>query len=258
MASPLTNTLNVWHSLFLRESLDRFFGSRAAWIWLILEPASHILIIGWFVSFFKRRGSGGVDVTLWITIGLLAFFLFRRTAIQTLHAVDCNKAFFAFRQVRPFDSALVRGGLEAFAMFFVGIAIMLPLAFFKDNIIPSDPLVFICAIAGMWLFGMGFGLITSVIMRLIPDSGHIIQLTMTPLYFISGVMIPVDVVPVMYRDYLLSNPLVHGIEYARHSFFDTYPLIHGASLNYLYASSLVLIFIGLALYKLFDTRLLTR
>ena len=42
MHNPLLTTLTVWRALFLREALDRFFGSRAAWGWLLVEPAMHI------------------------------------------------------------------------------------------------------------------------------------------------------------------------------------------------------------------------
>lgn len=258
MASPIATTLTVWHSLFLRETLDRFFGSRGAWAWLILEPAAHILIVGIIISMYRPQGVGGTDLILWLSIGMLAFFMFRRTAIQALHAVDCNKAFFAFRQVRPFDAALVRASLEAFSIFFVAVAILTPLTFFKDNVLPHDPLLMIGAFLGLWLLGLGYGMITSVIMRLIPDTGHLIQILMMPLYFLSFVIFPLDLIPPAFRKYALLNPITHGVEISRAGFFHYYPTLPETSLLYLYEWALVLLFIGMALYKLFNTRLLTR
>lgn len=260
MASPFTNTLTVWHALFLRESLDRFFSSRAAWFWLILEPSIHILLIGWLFSI--RNSSMGlpanVNIVIWLAIGMIAFFMFRRTAIQVLHSVDCNKAFFAFRQVRPFDAALARGSVEAFAMFFVAIVIVLPLGFFDMHFIPVDPLLLLGALLGLWLLGMGYGLITSVLQRLVPELGHIFGLLMLPLYFASGVIIPVSVIPAKYLHYILWNPIFHGIELARAAHFPNYPLIAGTSLGFLFLFDLVLWLVGLCLFKLFETRLLTR
>jgi len=49
-------------------------------------------------------------------VGLLAFFMFRRTATQTRNAVSSNQALFAYRQVKPVDPVLVRAGLEGFLM----------------------------------------------------------------------------------------------------------------------------------------------
>ena len=118
MNGPFTNTIYVWQALFLREALDRFFGSRAAWAWLLVEPAMHIGFISLIWGMMRKNSMGGINVSMWIILGMLSFFLFRRTAVQTLHALDCNKAFFAFRQVRPFDVALMRAIVEAFSMFF--------------------------------------------------------------------------------------------------------------------------------------------
>lgn len=258
MASPFKNTFTVWHALFLRETLDRLFGSRAGWAWLIFEPALHILILGMIYTMWRASGPGGTDLITWLAVGMLAFFFFRRTAIQALHAVDCNKAFFAFRQVRPFDAALVRGGVEGFTTFFVGVVLMGILAFFKPSVLPVDPLLLMGAIFGLWLFGMGYGLITSVIQRLVPESGHIFAILMMPLYFASFIVIPPEIVPPRFMPYILMNPIFHGIEISRDAYLPHFPVTPGVSLGYLYICSLVLWAIGMALYKLFDTRLLTR
>lgn len=258
MASPFSNTLTIWHALFLREALDRFFGNRVGWAWLIFEPAFLIVLMGFCYSFFRPVGSYGTDIGLWLAVGMIIYFLFRRTAVQTLHAVDCNKAFFAFRQVRPIDAAIVRGSLEFFALFLIAIAIFIPFAFFKQTVIPKDPLGILGAAIGVWLVGLGYGMITAVIQRLIPESGHIIQLLMMPLYFISGVIFPIENIPPQYYKYLFWNPMLHGVEFARYSFFQFYYLPPGLSLHYVYVCAVVLWLIGLALFKLFDSRMLTR
>ncbi|WP_198305915.1 hypothetical protein [Desulfovibrio sp. G11] len=61
MHGPFTNTIYVWQALFLREALDRFFGSRAAWAWLLVEPAMHIGFIS-FVWGMMRKNSMGESV----------------------------------------------------------------------------------------------------------------------------------------------------------------------------------------------------
>jgi ABC-type polysaccharide/polyol phosphate export systems, permease component len=254
MNHPLINTLTVWQALFLRETLDRFFGSRAAWAWLVLEPAMHIGFISVVWSMLRRNSMGGIGMAMWIILGMLAFFLFRRTAVQTMHALDCNKAFFAFRQVRPFDVALVRGGVEAFSMFFISLLILGTAAMLGRNIIPDDPLKVLLALAGLWLFGLGYGLVTSVCMRLVPDSGHIFQILMMPLYLISGVIMPLVYLPMPYRGWLLWNPLVHGLELVRLGFFSNYHTMD-VNFSYLYAWALGSIALGLALYRGLETRL---
>ncbi len=176
--------------------------------------------------------------------------------MQTLHALDCNKAFFAFRQVRPFDVALVRASVEAFSMFFISLFILGAAAMLGLDVLPDDPLKALSALVGLWLFGLGYGLVTSVCMRLVPDSGHIFQILMMPLYLISGVIMPLIFIPVPYRDWMLWNPLVHGLELVRLGFFNTYHTLD-VSFSYLYSWVLGSIALGL-LYRGLETRLVTQ
>lgn len=254
MNGSCSNTIYVWQALFLREALDRFFGSRAAWAWLLVEPAMHIGFMGAVWGLMRRNSMGGIDVTMWIVLGMLSFFLFRRTSVQSLHALDCNKAFFAFRQVRPFDVALVRAGVEAFSMTFISLFILGTAAMMGLDVLPDDPLTALLALAGLWLFGLGYGLVTSVCMRMVPDSGHIFQILMMPLYLISGVIMPLTFIPLPYREWLLWNPLVHGLELVRIGFFNNYHTMD-VSFGYLYSWVLGSIALGLALYRGLETRL---
>lgn len=257
MATPWSNTLSVWQGLFLREALDRFFGSRAGWAWLVIEPAMHIAFMAGIWGMMRRNSMGGIDVSLWIIVGMLAFFLFRRTAVQTLHALDCNKAFFAFRQVRPFDAAFCRAGVEGFAMTLVSLSILGIAALLGIDVQPENPLLVLAAVFGLWLFGLGYGLITSVCMRLVPDSGHIFMIMMMPLYLVSCVIMPPSIIPMPYRNWLLFNPLVHGIETVRIGFFTHYHTLD-VSLEVLYAWVLVFLAFGMMLYRTLETRLVTQ
>ena len=257
MGAPFSNTIFVWQALFLREALDRFFGSRAAWAWLVVEPAMHIGFMSCLWGMMRKNSLGGINVTMWIILGMLSFFLFRRTSVQTLHALDCNKGFFAFRQVRPFDVALMRASVEAFSMFFISSSILGVAALAGLEVLPDDPITVLLALAGLWLFGLGYGLVTSVCMRLVPDSGHIFQIFMMPLYLISGVIMPVAYIPMPYRDWLLWNPLVHGLELVRLGFFSNYHTLD-VSFSYLYSWVLLSITLGLTLYRALETRLVTQ
>lgn len=258
MPSPFVNTFTVWHSLFLREALDRFFGSRAGWAWMIIEPALHIIFFGFCWALIRGATMSGAETTMWLCCGLLTYFLFRRTAVQSMHAIDCNKAFFAFRQVRPWDASVARGSVEVFSMFYVSLVVLLVCAMVGKQAFPEDPLILLLALAGMWLIGIGYGLISSVCMRLVPESAHILQLIMMPMYFLSGVIMPLTFLPMPYRQYLLYNPLAHGVELARIGFFGEIYHPQNVSLFYLYAWALAFVAIGMILYKLLENRLLLR
>lgn len=258
MRSQLSITLAVWRAIFLREALDRLFGERGAWFWLLIEPVTHISVIALVWRALSTRAIGGIDIAVWTMVGMLAFFLFRRTATQVMFSADCNKPLFVYRQVKPFDAAIVRGGLEAFLMTLVSIIILVIAYLLGHDVIPNDPLLVMASVAGLWLFGIGYGLVTSVLMELVPELEHIFKILMMPLYLMSGTIIPLTSIPMPYRDYLMINPIAHGLEVVREGFVPNYHAVPGSSLAYLYAFSVVTVFLGLLLYRRFALRLVMR
>src|ERR1700761_1166244 len=116
-------TFSVWRAMFLREALDRLFEARAAWLWLLVEPVIYIMIHAFGLETFRIHEVGGFAINMWIISGFIGFLLWRRTWVQVLHGIDSNRAFFAYRQVKPLDVAIIRALLELFLM--VPISIVL-------------------------------------------------------------------------------------------------------------------------------------
>lgn len=250
--------LSVWRALFLREALLRISKERAAWVWLLLEPVVHMAFLVFLFLTIRVRVVGGIDTPVWIMVGLLSFFMFRRPALQAMNAVGANQALFTYRQVKPVDAVLVRVGLEGFLMVLIAIIVLGGAGLYSLRVVPADPLAVLAAFFGLWLVGLGFALIASVASELVPELGRFIGMAMPPLYIFSGVMFPLDKVPQPYRDILMMNPLPHGLEAARLGFAPYYKALPDASLAYLYAYALVIVFIGLALHRRFEARLVTR
>jgi len=256
--SPLAVTASVWKALFLRESLSRLFSKRAVWFWLLAEPIFHVVYLVVIFTVISLRQIGGVDVALWIMVGLLAFFMFRRTASQVTRAINANQALFTYRQVKPIDTLLVRGLLEGFLMTIITAVLLAGAALAGHSVWPADPLAVVEAFLGLWLVGMGFGLVTSVATELVPEIDRVLNMVMMPLYVVSGVMFPLASIPPPYREWLLLNPVAHGLEAARLGFASSYHAVPGLSISYIYEFALVSIFLGLALHRLFAARLVTQ
>lgn len=255
--SALVITLSVWKALFLREALSRLFSARATWFWLLAEPVFHITYMLLIFTVIRVRTVGGIDTTVWLMVGMLAFFMFRRTGTQVTSAIGANLALFTYRQVKPVDTALVRGGLEGILMIVIAGILLAGAALFGHAVLPADPLAVLEAFFGLWLVGLGFGLVTSVASELVPELGRVINFVMMPLFMISGVIFPITAVPQPYRDWLLLNPVAHGLEAARLGFAPYYHAVPELSIAYLYGFALVSIFLGLALHRRFALRLVT-
>lgn len=251
-------TTSVWQALFLREALGRIVSGRAAWFWLLSEPVFHVSYVIMIFTVIRVKQIGGVDVGVWIMVGMLAFFAFRRTGTQVGNAISANRSLFTYRQVKPIDAALVRGGLEGFLIILITFILLIGMGLLEHDTIPADALAVMGAFLALWLLGLGFGLTTSVLGHLMPEFSRVLGFFMMPLYMISGVIFPLASVPLPYRDWLMLNPVAHGLEAVRLGFAPYYHAAPELDLPYLYTSALAMVFMGLALHKRFALRLLTQ
>jgi len=251
-------TLSVWKALFLREAVSRLATGRAAWLWLVVEPLISVVFLLFIFTGFRMHTVGGINTAVWLMVGMMAFLVFRRTGTQTQNAVDANRGLFTYRQVKPIDTVLMRAALEGFLTTLITVILFAAAALLGVDVVPEDPLLVLEAFFGLWLIGMGFGLITSVVGELIPELGKISGFVMTPLYFASGAMIPLASISQPYRDWLMFNPVAHGLEAARLGFASHYHAPSQLSVAYLYGFALVLIFFGLALHVRYASRLITQ
>lgn len=255
--TPLAITFSVWKALFLREAVFRLSTGRASWLWLLLQPASIIIIFVVFVSAEMLLTTiGGIGITVWIFAGQGGFYMYQHTSTQTMHAVKANQTLFAYRQVKPVDTVLVRAVLEGILMFMILIILGIGIGlFYGVNVIPDDPLLVLAALCGFWLLGLGFGLIISVLDVVVPEIGILAGMTSFPLHILSGVLFNISIVPHPYYDWFLFNPLLHCLQAIRLGFSSQYQVIPEFSMSYIFEFALVLIFFGLVLHKRFVTRL---
>lgn len=248
-------TYTTWKALFLRSAVNSLSTGRTAWFWLLAEPIAFIVVLMLVFTLLRVRTIGGISTAVWIMAGILAFFMFRRTAGQSMNVVKASRKLFAYPQIRPVDPVLVQAGLEGFLMVIVSIILLAGAWLYGLPVIPADPLAVIEALLGMWLLGIGFGLVGSAAVELAPPLGAVMGFTLRPLYFLSGVMFPINLIPYPYHDWFMLNPLVHGLEAARLGFAPYYHVTSELSVSYLYGWALVTIFFGLALHVRFARQL---
>ena len=256
--SPGQVTWSVWKALFLREALARLTAGRAAWLWMMLEPLAHVVILMLIYAFIRQREPFGVPGPLFIMTGVLAFFMMRNTFIRCTDAVSANTAFLIYRQVKPVDTVLVRAGVEGFLYMIVAMLLLLGANLIGYPCIPDDPLTALLAFALMWLVGAGMGLVFSAFSSLFPEIGKLVKMLNRPLYMVSCVVFPSMLIPQPYQNWIMLNPLANGVESMRVAFFPIYQASPQTSLIYLAWVSLIIIFLGLALHIRFAKRFMER
>lgn len=95
-----------------------------------------------------------------------------------------------------------------------------------------------------------------VVGKTFPEMEKFLPILIKPLYFVSCIMFPLHAVPRDYWPYLLWNPIVHIVELSRECVVAGYES-QGVSLPYLAFCTLLMLFVGLALYRLREEAMLT-
>ncbi len=255
---PVQVMLGVWHALLMREALRRLFATRAAWAWLIVEPLFHVAYLATIYTVVKIRSVGGIDIVIWLLSGLMAYFMFRRTASQVSEALAANRPLFSYRQVKPLDPLLSRGILEGALMTVLSVVVFFVATLLGHPFSPDAPLTVLLAMLCASLIGVGWGVIVAVVSDLVPELGNVIDLASRPLYLISGVVFPLSVLPTALREWLMLNPLAHLLEQLRLGIAPHYHAVPESNLAYPCIWSLVLIFTGLLLVRRFEAKVLAR
>jgi len=249
----------VFHALFVREIQTRFGRFRLGFIWALIEPLSHIIVLSALFSTIRERNAFfDVPFPVFFATGVLSFFLFQKTVMSSLASIRVNEGLFGYRQVKPIDAVFVRAVLEIMVnlscMLLLGIA---GFWIFDYQLVPVRPLGLVSVIAVLCLFGLAVGLMVSVLSALSEELGKFVPTIMRPLYFLSGIFYPLDAIPQQYHVYLLWNPLLHGVEQFRAAFISGYPA-ENTSLYYVFFCAILSMFLGLLIYFINSERVLTK
>lgn len=242
-------------ALFLRELQTRFGHYRLGYLWVFLEPVFNIGIMVLLFGTIMSKTLAGIDYEIFLINGIIPFFMFRTGISQALTAAASNQGLFSYRPVRPIDALLARNILELFLGFVTYVfftAIILWFGYHMSfNAIPE--------LLGYWIslfiFMVGCSLIFMVVGDFSKEIGKFLSVFFTVLYFLSGIIYSIHIVPAKYQQYLLWNPIIHIIELMRHAVSPSYQLVSGISLLYFWVWVIISLFIGLLLYKRFERRM---
>jgi capsular polysaccharide transport system permease protein len=204
----------VVFALFVRELKTRFGKYRLGYVWALLEPMAHVIVLSIIWSLMGRTEFAGIPVPLFLATGIVPFLFFQKTATQCMNAIESNRGLFNYRQVRPIDPVLARIILESIIYLASYLLLLFIGGWFLDyDIAVYDPLGLIMVNALLYLLTFGISLILSVYGALYPEVTKLIPIVIfRPMYFISGILFPLYVLPMEYHHWLLWNPILHVVE----------------------------------------------
>jgi capsular polysaccharide transport system permease protein len=248
MNNGLSVMRTVVHALLLRELKTRFGEYRLGYLWALLEPLAHLSMLLLIFGVLMRRVMPDISFPVFLVNGIVPYLMFSSICSRALNAVEANRGLFSYRPVRPVDAVLARALLEMLVYGSVYLLLMTVLYGVDEPIRLDNLLQLSASWLLLWLLSLGCALVFMVAGHAVKSADKVLPLLMKPLYFISGVMFSIHVVPSEYRWMLDWNPLLHAFELMRHAVCPSYPL-YDISLGYLACWTLALLCLGLALYK---------
>lgn len=243
-------------ALFLREIKTRFGKYRLGYLWAILEPAAHLLILLTIFGFIMHRTMPDISFPVFLLNGIIPFFLFSNIAKRSLNAIEANQGLFNYRPVKPIDTIISRVLLETLIYAVVYFILMLLMVFVNELNAIKNIILLLSVWGCLVLLSSGIGMIFMVIGKIYPETEKFLPIILKPLYFVSCIMFPLHAIPADYWKYFLWNPIVHIVELSREAVVYGY-VSEGVDIYYLGFVSLSLFFLGLALYRTCEERMLT-
>lgn len=236
------------HALLLRELKTRFGEYRLGYLWAPLEPAAHMAILLLVLGFIVQRAMPGMSFPVFLANGIVPYMMFRNISLRSLNAIEANRGLFNYRPVRPLGAVLARTLLESLTYALVYAMLMSCLWLAGETIQLGKLSLLIAAWLLLCLLSLAWGLICMVVGHAFKAVDKLLPILMKLLYFLSGILFPLSLIPVEYRWLVEWNPLLHAFELMRHAVMPAYPS-NDDSLAYLSAWTLALLFSGLSLYK---------
>lgn len=250
---------DVLFALLLREFQTRFGSRRMGAFWMIFEPALHVFVMLFIFSVIRARSVQGMDYPLFLLSGLIPFFMMRNIAKHLMGSVSANQALFVYPNIKIFDTYIARTLVEIIIYGVIYVIFLFCLGYwFHFDVSIAQPIGFFGALLTGILFSFGLGIFLSILSQAFPSIKSFVGIMFMAMYFISGILFPLWIIPEKYLGWILWNPYAHIISNVRDSAFTYYPKIQGVSITYPTIATIVMLFCALGLYKVRKERLLMK
>lgn len=248
VAAALASQRRVLHALILREVKTRFGKMKLGYLWAIIEP---LLFIGFFafIWYFLGSNPGGMELLPFLITGFGSFLFFRGLFQFTMTGLRINKVLLTYPQVTPFGIVIARAILEFATMSVVFVLLLCIAAALGYDVRVENPLRLIGTLCLLALLGLGGGFTASTLQMIFPSTPEIVgAFVMRPAFILSGNFFTAGMMPDAAREWLLLNPIMHGLEIARSAYFYEFESPYG-DMSYLAWWAFGVLFFGLLMQR---------
>ena len=176
----------IW-ALCLREIHGKHGKFRIGYLWQLIKTGFSVAVFWWIRERAMFHAPQGLSTPIFLLTGFITWFMFVETLNMTMEAVRTNAALLTFPQVTPLDlclsSAVVAAGTEVVVM---GIFLACLWAAGYDTAI-YNLMIFMAALIGVTLLGLGVGLVLLALNYYIPIIEKLVPMVTRILFLTTGV-----------------------------------------------------------------------
>lgn len=243
----ISTHIRVVGALLVREMATRFGSKPGGYVWALLDPAAHILLMTIIFRAIARAPALGTSFALFFATGYIAFQFYQAMSSYLNSAIRANKALLNYPNVAPIDTVVARFILQVCTTSLVAFIVLGTIVVTMRVQASIHWPAILEAVAMACVFGLGVAMVNCVLFVKYPLYEQVFNIVNRPLFLISGVFFLPDSIPAPYRDLIFINPLVHIIMGFRRGFYPEYRAI-GLDMNYLYGIVFLTLFAGILVF----------
>lgn len=233
-------------ALILREMSTTNGRTGQGYLWALAEPVGGIFLLTAIFSVGFRSPPIGTNFAIFYASGLVPFMAYFSISAKVAASIQYSQSLLAYPAVTYMDSLLARITFNCITQILVAYLVFVGIQLFYET--RTDPQIMGIALSMLMAFSVaiGIGVMNCFLIAAFPWWQFVWSILTRPLFLVSGLFFIFDDVPQPYQDYLWYNPLIHVVGQMRRSFYPSY-VGEYVSLTYLFAVSLTLTALGLAL-----------
>ncbi|WP_154720322.1 ABC transporter permease [Ciceribacter sp. T2.26MG-112.2] len=246
--------LRIVAALLMREMSARFGNKPGGYIWALLDPAAHVMLMTVIFSAIAHAPPLGSSFPLFFATGYIGFQFYLATLSQVSGALKANKSLLSYPNVAPIDTVVARYILQMGTTILVGVIVFSVIGgTLHTPLRPAWGFIIEAALLGS-LLALGASLVNTVLFLKYPLYESVFHIVSRPLFLLSGVVFLPEALPNPFREIILLNPVIHVVTLFRRGFYPEYRAT-SFSPEYLYSWVFCALFAGMILFT-FSTRTL--
>lgn len=245
--------LKIILSLWLQSTNREASQDRIGYLWLVVDPLIHIMIICIVPVLLHGDRVFGMEILPFGVIGACNWMIFRHSVTGAMFGGGVLVSQLSHTPIRRFDVTAARS-LNAPIIYFIVGGTIISVGFALGHAsAPQNFVFFSICILTSWLMGFSYGLISNMLVYLYPGFRRLNGFALRLTGFTSGLFFVSEQLPDQVSSILLYNPMLHNAQLARSFWFAEYNSRH-ASPTYVFLFLISVVLLGLACTKLSERR----